>query len=164
MKIVNKTKYFFRFRYRKGHNIHSPFVYNLVRDVFMPKQSQLLCPDDDLLDKLNSFNVKPRHVQRWCQLKTYLGLNTFAIDPDQYNNEDIVIVTSLHCAKSLSKIMEDMTNVEKRVVLVVNGISKNKESREWWSKQKDQVILDYNAFGVVVFDKLLSPKIYKLKL
>ena len=164
MKIVRKAKYFFRFKYRKGHNIHSPFVYDLVREVFMPKVSKDHCTDEELLNELNTFNVKQRHVQRWCQLKTYLKLETSAVDPTQYNNEDLVIVTSIHCAKSLSRIMQDMAEVDKRVVLVVNGISKNKESREWWAKQTNQVILDFNSFGVVIFDRLLSPKTYKLKL
>lgn len=164
MRIVRKTQYFFRFKYRKGSNIHSPFVYNLVREVFMPNTSASLSVDKDMLNQFCTENVKPRHAVRWCQLSDYMHLENYTVDPKQYNNEDLVVITSIHCVDSLNKIMEDMEATEQRVVMVINGISKNENSRKWWQTISDNVILDFNSFGVIVFDKMLSDKKYKLKL
>lgn len=164
MRIVRKTQYFFRFKYRKGSNIHSPFVYNLVREVFMPNVSKELSVDSEMLKSFCTENVKIRHAVRWCQLSEYLKLESCIVDPKQYNDEDLVVVTCIHCVKSLSKIMESMEATERRVVMVINGISKNEDNRNWWQTVTDSVILDFNSFGVIVFDKMLSDKKYKLKL
>ena len=165
MRIVRKTKYLLRFKYRKGHNIHSPFVYHLVRGVFMPQLSKELNIDKEMFDKFHTNNVKSRHAMRWCQLYDYMQFHSNVVDPTEYNNEDLVIITSIYCVKSIDSIMQKMEQTDGRVVLVINGINKNKQSREWWSKEvKDKVILDFNSFGVIVFDKHLSEKKYKLKL
>lgn len=165
MKIVRKTRYFFRFKYRKGHNIHSPFVYHLVRAVFMPQISKELNIDSNLYKQFHTENVKSRHAIRWCQLHDYMQLDSSCIDPNTYNNEDLVIISAIHCVRSLNTIIQDMKQTDRRIVMIVNGISKNEESRNWWSKElSGNVILDFNSFGVIIFDKLLSDKKYKLKL
>ena len=165
MRLVRKTRYFFRFKYRKGHNIHSPFVFNLVREVFMPQTSKELTIDNQLYEQFHTENVKSRHAKRWCQLYDYMKLQSYCVDPSTYNNEELVVVTSIHCVKSLNTIVQDMAQTEGRVVMIVNGINKNQDSRNWWAKEvKNQVVLDFNSFGVIVFDKLLSEKTYKLKL
>lgn len=163
MKIVRNTKNFFRFKYRKGHNIHSPFVYHLVRAVFLPTTSSELVVDKMMRDSFMTKNVKCRHATRWCQLAQYLKLKSYVVDAEAYNDEDLVVVTSIHSSKYINSIFENMHKADKRVVLVVNGINKNRESREWWSNVSDEVILDFNYFGVVIFDKHLNTKRYKLK-
>jgi len=163
MRIVRKTQYFFRFKYRKGSNIHSPFVYNLVREVFMPTVSKTLSVNKDMLNLFCTENVKIRHAVRWCQLSDYMHLESVILDPTSYNGEDLVVITSI-CVDSLNKIMADMEASDHRVVAVINGISKNEEARKWWQTISDNVILDFNSFGVIVFDRMLSNKKYKLKL
>lgn len=163
MKIVRKTKYFFRFKYRKGHNIHSPFVYNMFRRVFMPKPANDIEINDYIYTQLVSKGMKRQYVQRWMHLFTYLKCESYAINPSSYKGEDMIFITSVHSVSSVDSIIKDIDPSLKRVVIVVNGISKNKESRDWWSTI-DLLALDFNSFGVVVVDKYLSSKVYKLKL
>lgn len=129
----------------------------------MPTASNEIEVDDSMYKSFINENVKSRHAIRWCQLSQYLGLNTYSVDPEMYDNEDLIVISSIRSAKYSESILMDMHNADKRVVLIVNGINKNKESREWWAKVTDEVILDFNYFGVIVFDKHLNTKKYKLK-
>ncbi len=164
MKIVRKAKYLLRFKYRKGHNIHSPFVYSLVRSVFMPSASTSLTVNNDMYNKICSYNVKNRYALRWCHIHSYLEFDSYVIDPINYNNEDLVVVTAMRNISSMSSLIQSMKALDKRTVLIINGISKNQENRNWWSKIDNELVLDFNYFGVMIFDKHLSPKTYKLKL
>lgn len=162
MKIVRRTKYFFRVKYRKGHNIHSPFVYYLVRSVFMPKPSSEIAVDQELYTYLTDRGIKRQHALRCVQMYAYMEYKTYAVNPEQYNGEDMIFLTSVHSIQSVDRLISQIDPAAKRVTIIVNGINKNNESRKWWDGI-NLLALDFNYFGVIVIDKFLSPKKYKLK-
>lgn len=66
-----------RARYFRGHGVHSPFVYGLVRGVFMSRR--LLGADTSLRDALTEAGVPVRRALELQNLMTYCGYRTFAV-------------------------------------------------------------------------------------
>ncbi|MDO4758432.1 MAG: hypothetical protein Q4A18_04125 [Rikenellaceae bacterium] len=67
-----------RARYFRGHGVHSPFVYSIVREVFIV--SELKNSDQQLFHALRSRNYVRRRAIELQNLYTHLGYKAFAID------------------------------------------------------------------------------------
>ena len=67
-----------RMRYFRGHGVHSPFVYNIVRQVFMCRN--LKCDDHPLYDALLELNVPRRRCIQLQNLLTHCHYTTWGID------------------------------------------------------------------------------------
>lgn len=69
---------FARARYFRGHGVHSPFVYAIVRQVFM--RSRLAGDDTTLHDALLRLGVGRRRAVQLQNLCTHCGYRRFSID------------------------------------------------------------------------------------
>lgn len=67
-----------RARYFRGHGVHSPFVYDLVRQVFM--RDSLLPGPRDLYDALLARGVSRRRAIQLQNLAIHCGYATFCLD------------------------------------------------------------------------------------
>ena len=67
-----------RVRYFRGHGVHSPFVYAIVRQVFM--KSELFGDDSVLHDALRERNFGRRHAVQMQNLFTHCGYHSFEIN------------------------------------------------------------------------------------
>ncbi|WP_418991204.1 hypothetical protein [Alistipes sp.] len=67
-----------RARHFRGHGVHSPFVYDIVRHVLM--RSDLLPGDRSLYRALLERGVAPRRAVQLQNLAIYCGLHTFGLD------------------------------------------------------------------------------------
>ncbi len=67
-----------RARYFRGHGVHSPFVYDLVRRVFM--QSALLPGDRTLYEALLSVGVARRRAVQLQNLAIHCGYGSFGLN------------------------------------------------------------------------------------
>lgn len=67
-----------RARHFRGHGVHSPFVYDLVRRVFMAHR--LLSEDRTLFEALLDAGVAKRRARELQNLMTHCGYRNFAID------------------------------------------------------------------------------------
>ena len=67
-----------RARYFRGHGVHSPFVYSVVRQVFM--SHRLLSAETSLRDALVAAGVPERRAMELQNLMTHCEYRTFAID------------------------------------------------------------------------------------
>lgn len=67
-----------RARYFRGHGVHSPFVYAIVRQVFM--KNRLAGDETALQDALLRLDVAPRRAMQLQNLCTHCGYETFSID------------------------------------------------------------------------------------
>lgn len=70
--------YIRRARYFRGHGVHSPFVYNIVRKVFM--QSKLYTADNALYDELMDKGVAKRRSVQLANLAEHCGYDNWSID------------------------------------------------------------------------------------
>ncbi|MBE6182503.1 MAG: hypothetical protein E7148_07405 [Rikenellaceae bacterium] len=67
-----------RICYFRGHGVHSPFVYDLVRQVFMRRE--LLSGDHKLYQALREIGVSHHRAIQLQNLAIHCGYQTFSID------------------------------------------------------------------------------------
>lgn len=67
-----------RARYFRGHGVHSPYVYDIVRKVFM--KSKLQTSRTDLYECLRSRGISRRRATQLQNLLVHCGYDTFGID------------------------------------------------------------------------------------
>ena len=70
--------YLSRARYFRGHGVHSPFVYDIVRKVFM--QGKLQNTDSALYSALLSKGVAKRRAVQLANLAEHCGYDSWCID------------------------------------------------------------------------------------
>ena len=81
--------YLSRARYFRGHGVHSPFVYNIVRKVFM--QSKLYNSDNALYTALLSKGVAKRRAVQLANLTEHCGYDNWCID--SMDEKQMIILT-----------------------------------------------------------------------
>jgi hypothetical protein len=67
-----------RVRHFRGHGVHSPYVYDIVRKVFM--QSKLVCEQRDLYDALVGRGIAQRRCVQLQNLVAHCGYDSWRID------------------------------------------------------------------------------------
>ncbi len=81
-----------RARYWRGHGVHSPFVYGIVRQVFMT--SKFISEERALFEALIEKSVAKRRAVELQNLITHCGYKSFSIDSTESTKRcDMVIVT-----------------------------------------------------------------------
>ena len=70
--------YFKRARYFRGHGVHSPYIYNIVRQVFMRRTP--IDDRHDIYDALIERGIARRRAIELQNLATHCNYPTFAID------------------------------------------------------------------------------------
>ncbi len=81
--------YLSRARYFRGHGVHSPFVYDIVRKVFM--QSQLLNANNVLYSALLAKGVAKRRSVQLANLAEHCGYDNWCIDT--MDQKQMIILT-----------------------------------------------------------------------
>ena len=85
--------YLSRARYFRGHGVHSPYIYDIVRKVFM--QGKLYTPTNELYPALMAKGVAKRRSVQLANLAEHCGYNSWSIDKME---ESQMIVTTLDTA------------------------------------------------------------------
>ena len=101
-----------RARYWRGHGVHSPFVYSIVRDVFMCRK--LKSENNNLYQQLISLGVSQRRAIELQNLLEHCRYSSFGIDCDveQMEGKDFV-VASLKCdAPTLQQMAARATDLQ----------------------------------------------------
>ena len=82
-----------RARHFRGHGVHSPYVYNIVRQVFM--RSTFITDDRTLYDTLTAKGVAKRRALQLQNLMEHLRYESFSIDcaVAEIGKSNIAIVT-----------------------------------------------------------------------
>lgn len=82
-----------RGRYWRGHGVHSPYVYSIVRQVFMCRKLQ--GERRDLYDRLIALGIAERRAIELQNLLEHCHYSTFGIDceVEQMEEKDMIIAT-----------------------------------------------------------------------
>lgn len=161
-RLVDRMRYGLRYKHRSGHSIHSPYVFNLVRAVFMRKLSSDINPNFDLSQQVYKLGVNYKLACRVGQFASYNNFTLFAINPKEYHGEEIIVLS--HIDENTIAIIEQLKNsAHERKALVITNIYKHKECREWWQMQHE-LMLDIYHIGIVIYDKDLNKQYFKLKI
>lgn len=163
LKVIDRVKYTFRRKHRSGHRIHSPYVYTLVRTIFMKKRNNVLPSDAELTVALCQKGLKYDYSYRVGQFFKYNEFNQFTMNPSSYNGEDLVILTAIPNRELLDEIILKMKSSHQRSATVVLSIYHNKECRNWWKCQQE-LSLDLYRIGIHVYDENLNKEYFKLKI
>ena len=111
-----------RTRHFRGHGVHSPFVYSLVRQVFM--RSRLDSERRDLYEALVACGVPEKRAVQLQNLFVHCGYATWAVD-DAASSADIVIATCDVDNEALASY-EDNARIH-GTLLVIMSPYKNRE-------------------------------------
>ncbi len=76
MKAALYSKTFTHFRYYRGFGVHSPFVYGLIRNAFMP--GHILGNDRTLFEELQRRGYSQRRCTQLQNLYTYCSFSSYA--------------------------------------------------------------------------------------
>lgn len=89
-----------RAKHFRGHGVHSPFVYGLVRKAFMP--DRLVAPGHcGLHDALLAAGIAPRRAVQLQNVAEYCGCTQYSLDaPDR--DAELAILTADYPAESLA--------------------------------------------------------------
>lgn len=68
-----------RFRYMRGHGVHSPFVYNLCRKAFMPWRKPFE-PSDEFMTAASAAGLGHRSVRELYSVMQLMGEQSFSTD------------------------------------------------------------------------------------
>lgn len=96
-----------RARYWRGHGVHSPFVYNIVRQVFMCRE--LKYDNRSLYEALAALDVPHRRCIQLQNLLHHCNYSTYGIDPatTYFEGVDMVIATLEIEADKLAAMAEN---------------------------------------------------------
>lgn len=163
LKVIDRVKYTFRRKHRSGHRIHSPYVYNLVRYLFMKRRCGVAPSDAELTVMLCQHDLKYDYSYRVGQFFKYNNFTKYVLNPHEYGGEDMIVITTIHDTKSFDEIVYRMREEHPRCAVVVMGIYRNKECRNWWREQ-EELMLDLYRIGIIIYDNNLNKEYFKLKI
>lgn len=161
--IDSRIKYTLRTKYRSGHRIHSPYVFNLVRTLFMKHRNAVLMSDAELTVGLCQSGLKYDYSYRIGQFFKYNNFHHYSFNPTIYSDEDLIVITVLTERKTLDSMIAKMRCKHKRSAVVILNIYRNKESRMWWRSQHE-LSLDVYRLGILIYDQELNKEYFKLKI
>ena len=98
-----------RARYFRGHGVHSPFVYAIVRQVFM--RSTFIDERRDLYDALIALCAPKKRARELQNLMAHCAYDKFGIDSatEDFGQYDIVVATTAIAAAELSRMANAAT-------------------------------------------------------
>lgn len=103
-----------RARYFRGHGVHSPYVYNIVRQVFMRRT--LIDERHDIFDRMLELGVARRRAVELQNLATHCNLQTWAVD--SIEPVAMVVATLATSAESLARYAEEARKAETTLVIL----------------------------------------------
>ena len=115
--------YLSRARYFRGHGVHSPYIYDIVRKVFM--QGKLYTPTNELYPALMAKGVAKRRSVQLANLAEHCGYNSWSIDKME---ESQMIVTTLDTAAAELARYAEYAHKRSATLCIINPYN----NRERW--------------------------------
>ena len=116
-----------RARYFRGHGVHSPFVYAIVRDVFM--RSTLSTECHSLHDALLAIGVAKRRAIQLQNLMAHCKYATYKIDcaPEQMEICDMVIASASITPQQLAAIAEKAEELKTTLCILSPSLDRERD-------------------------------------
>lgn len=157
--LKHLPSYLRRARHFRGHGVHSPFVYDVVRHVFM--RSTLLAKESPLYAALRSVDVSDKRAIQLQNLATHCNIEQWCIDKLQ---DGVGLVVA-----SLSTSFEHLEEYavaarERGAILCIMSPYHNAQRWEACSKIVDahpSTVVDNRAY-LLLFNNHLPRQRYKL--
>ncbi|MFI3247922.1 MAG: hypothetical protein R3Y39_02210 [Rikenellaceae bacterium] len=110
-----------RLRHFRGHGVHSPYVYNIVRKVFMRKT--LIESDNfELFDVLKS-KMEVALATELQNIATVCGYDKFALNPKGEYEADIIICTSQYSDDDIDSLLQKSVKNGTTIAILRSALS-----------------------------------------
>ena len=166
-KRYTRVKYLLRVRHWRGHDVHSPFTYNLVREALMlHRRNRDMSIDGALRREHGALGLSESRIGRIGRVYNYLGFGSYAVGAESYDGEDMLILPEEISGKHLDALAERISGLDKRVCVVMTGIYASTTRHSVWHhilRDYDAVCIDLYHLAFVIFDKYLSKQSYKMR-
>ena len=114
-----------RIRHFRGHGVHSPFVYSLVRKVFM-HNGVISDEDCSLLETLVALGMPKRRAVELQNCMTYCDYSTFSIDSAQCSAE-FNILTDHYPTSELEEALSQAAKLGTTLVVMFPYLSRERK-------------------------------------
>ncbi|MFR9540162.1 MAG: hypothetical protein SNI49_08410 [Rikenellaceae bacterium] len=99
-KLTNRLS---RLRHYRGHGVHSPYVYSIVRNILMNRSLQ--SENIKLLEELTKFGVSTKTATEITNIAAHCNLNSISIDNSQ--NADFIICSENCTEEKIEKMANE---------------------------------------------------------
>lgn len=113
-----------RVRYFRGHGVHSPYVYNIVRQVFM--KPVLNSDNPTLYLKLTQIGVSKKAAIQLQNLMVHCEYQSWAID-DEESTADIILLTPQTDPETTLKVLEQASKDGRTVVILSPALERRRD-------------------------------------
>ncbi|MCD7963504.1 MAG: hypothetical protein LUF90_08165 [Rikenellaceae bacterium] len=158
---VSHLTHIFRFNHWRGHGIHSPFIYGMVREIISKKDyrgKETILPDTD-------FSKSDRYLLD--SIKNYLGYKLcYCLEDMNPKEKTIYVVTSGTKSKIIRRLYEKCQEEKAECCIAVLHAVRSKNifylCKELSSKN-ECVVLDFHKNIFFLFHNDLNNKHYRIK-
>lgn len=156
-----------RLRHLRGKGVHSPFMYGVVRNVFLPKK--IMGQDCEFYDELRRKGVKKRNAVLLQNLYDYCGSNEYFFSGNEkllsatMSGRSICIVNSHDAADTVLDMAEMLDGTDSVLVWIARDRCHSK--REVVGKicrSRHCVTVNRRSMIIVFFDRKLNRQKYWL--
>ena len=156
-------------RYWRGHGIHSPFMYALVRHVFMKHTLQQ--NSSSIYFQMRKHAIGPRDAVKLQNLYSYMHYNSVTVidhAPEhthsfKHHSGGLYVVTDTACESYITELASDIS--EGINTMVVSGARRNRGRNTMCHKIRHDlrcISVDKGGMMYYFFDHRFQPQHYKL--
>ncbi len=158
-------------RHFRGRSIHSPFLYSLVRHVFMA--GQVIGPERDLYDALRLIGVGHKQSVLLQNLYTHTGLNAYTllgpglpsggIGPTHPGGHNLCILLPGVSLRVLMQASERASEQQDTLVVLAPHLTRrSREAVRSIRHRRPCLSIDRCNLQICVFDRKLQPQHYRI--
>lgn len=149
-----------RVRHFRGHGVHSPFVYSLVRKVFMRK-THIESTSIELYNNLIALKFPTRRAMELQNIQHFVGYKTYSIDSTLCSAEFNILTAALDCEQTLQAV-NNATQSGTTVVVAMPYINKERDMmcREIIASHRSTSV--DNSGYIIFFNNHLPKQHYRL--
>ncbi|MFR9620239.1 MAG: hypothetical protein SNH63_03335 [Rikenellaceae bacterium] len=145
-----------RLRHRRGHGVHSPYIYSIVREVFMRRTPIV---HTSLGDDLQRCGVKGRMAVELQNVYVHCGYRSYVIDPQVGEMADFVVCTSAMTNERIDGVYE--AAVEHGATIVVERGVGTTDQFSGIVKRHLSTVVDRPKY-IIIFNNHLPKQYFQL--
>lgn len=147
-----------RLRHRHGHGVHSPYIYSIVRNVFMSRGS--VEAEDGLYKELRSTSLQSGYASELYNLRKHCVYKSYCIDMAE-ETDMVICTTEVAESRTLELIKYGMDHGITIVLLSPYETPEREEMCESIIKSHTSTTLDRRAY-LIIFNNHLPKQHFQL--
>lgn len=163
--IKYRTSYLKRMRYWRGHGIHSPFVYNMVRKIFMTRK--IIDSNSLIAQTMLEKKTASRHTAIQIQnLYGYCGYSSYELigNSQSYGGSEMAVLDKSCSPETIAQIIKQVEGKQHRAVIVIAPHRDKQKHKicEILSNNHKGISIDKFNMLILLFDSRYLKQHYKI--